>query len=208
MTDPKTVSMPTGQPPASDSQPNPSQTTGEQQQEHLTEEKIRLIARQEARRASQSLTDKAEARIQEKLDAMKQSGVEPTPEQEEKLRSTVAQQITEEERSNGGAAPQPTPAQGPVDPRVKIALEAMTEEGVQVMDGDPELPALLEVLNNPGVKPYQIVKATQKAIEAKRERTTLQASTAHLRTPAGGGESSSGTPAASAHDLWKDAYKK
>lgn len=205
MADP--VSRPPVAAPEGAPQADASQTSAEQQPKPLTADDVRAIARAEALRTSQSLTDKAEARIKAHLTTLQASGVTVTPDQESKLRSTVAAQVMVEESSAGGQTtpPSPTPA-GELDPSVALSLEAMTAEGVQIVDGDPELPALLAVMKKPGVKQYEIMKATQAAIEAKRGRTSQAVASANLRVPAGSGAQAPRV-AENSDELWRDAHK-
>jgi hypothetical protein len=151
----------------------------------LSADEVRRIAREEALRTSQSLTDKAEDRMKKHLETLKTAGVKVTPEQEQGLRSTITKEVMEEAR--GPASPQPVPTAS--NPVMEFVGGIMAEEGVQILDGDPELGEVTKSLQDPKATQHSIHKALTKAIDAKRERLSISNDKANLRVPGGGGTS-------------------
>lgn len=177
----------------------------------LTADEVKRIARQEAVRVSQSITGKAEARLNQQLEALKAANVPVTKEQESALREQITEQVMQESDA-GQAAPsiqqqtQTTPTTPALsEAAVRIALAAMEAEGVTIEDNDPELPAMTKVLAEG--KPGEQLKAVQTAIAAKKARLQQAAQTAHLRTPPGGGGPTQ-PPAKSSEDYWRNAFQK
>ncbi len=200
------VSQQAAQPPASGQQQT-SSTQETKPPEPLSAEDIRKIAREEALKTSQSLTDKAEARVKKQLDLLRKAEVSVTDDQKAKIRSDIISQVMSEEGGRADHQSQEPQPQGQVTPAVKEALDIMAEEGTQIEDGDPELADLLKVLQDPQAGTGKRARAVLAAITAKRNRLNQNADTAHLRTPAGGGEPPQPT-AKSAHELWNQAFKK
>jgi hypothetical protein len=149
----------------------------------ISVDEIRRIAREESLRASQSLTDKAEERIKKHLETLQAANVKVTPEQEQGLRSTITKEVMDEAR--GPASPQPV--SGGDNPVMQFVSSIMTEEGVQIEDGDPELGNLTKALADPKATQHSIHKALTQAIDAKRERQNTSNDKANLRVPGGNG---------------------
>lgn len=173
----------------------------------LTADDIRRIAREEAVRTSQSLTDKTEAAVRRQLALLAKANIPVTDDQKAKIRSDIVQELVSEPSDQADHSSQKQSSTGQVSPAAAEALEIMNDENLQIEDGDPELAEMLKVINDPKVGPGKRAKAVLTAISAKRARLNQDADNAHLRTPAGGGDQTPET-AKSAADYWKNAHKK
>ena len=172
-------------PPASGDGNASGQPVPETPKEPLSAEDVRRIARDEYLRTQQSLKDKAEDRMKKHLATLETANVKVTPEQEQGLRSTITKEVMEEAR--GPASPQPVPTA--TYPVMEFVGGIQAEEGVQILDGDPELGDVTKALQDPRATQHTIHKAMTKAIDAKRERQKTSEDKANLRVPGGGGAS-------------------
>jgi hypothetical protein len=174
-------------PPASgDGNTSGQQVPETQKEPQMSVDEVRRIAREEALRTSQSLTDKAEDRMKKHLDTLKAANVKVTPEQEQGLRSTITKEVMEEARG-GQASSQPAP--GGDNPVMQFVAGIIAEEGVQILDGDPELGEVTKALQDPKATYHSIHKALTKAIDTKRERLSTSQEKANLRVLGVGGTS-------------------
>lgn len=162
----------------------------------------------------QSLTGKAENRINKKIADLQKAGVTVTPQQAEAL---IAQ---EDQTAHPAAAPAPAPAQAPgqpapqLDPVKALALQYMAEEGLKepnpyeataylimakantkLVDADPESIKIKEDAKVGIIKDEDdFLAAVKEAVKAKKARLERIGSPARATTVAGAGTPSS-TPA-------------
>lgn len=141
----------------------------------VTQEDVRRIAREEALRTNQSMADKLENRVKKHLETLKKSGVTVTPEQEQGIRATIRNEVVEEETK--------PPAPGADNPVLQFVSGIMAEEGVQILDGDPEVALVTQALQDPKATQHSIHRAVTTAIDAKRQRLQTSEDKAGLRTP-------------------------
>lgn len=132
--------------------PKQEPTTEPQEQDEpqfITRAEALKMIQQEATRISQSLTDKASARIQKEIDRLQKAGIEATPEQVRALVQAEADQQEEPARR------QPTQArqqEGPPHPAIALAESRMKRAGIDpdnLTQDDPDFSMIdFEALNS------------------------------------------------------------
>lgn len=205
---------------ASASQPDPSQAqaTELQTERPLTAEEYRQIAREEAVRAAQSFTDKAERRISEKaqaqIDALKINqevlGLS-TEEMDAATTKIVVNDIKEPRQAAPAstATPQAKAQQEELHPAVAAILEINEVEGMEVAETDPEWEKYIKsVWNDPNGTVPQLRRQYYKAIDSKRERMQTQQQQGQARVVSGGNQNTNATEAKTARDYFRDAHRK
>lgn len=188
------------------------------QEQPLTVEDYRKIAREEASRIAQSQVAKGENRINQRIqEQFKALNVNREVLGLSDDQVTQAQQkIVTEAYSAEAKGPE---AQMPA-PEVDKAIQYMNDRidevfqvvGTSVESGDPEFPKLQKVIDDSWNDPQGLTKITLAAREfatEKAARVASQKDAASARVMSGGDAMTSGeVTAASATDLWKNAYKK
>lgn len=221
MTDPAMNSQAGTGAQASASQPDPSQAQAAEQQTEkpLTAEEYRQIAREEAIKAAQSFTDKAERRISEKaqaqIDALKinQEVLGLSNEEMEAATTKIVVNDIKEPRQAAPASTAPAPQakaqQEELHPAVAAILEINTAEGMEVAETDPEWEKYIKsVWNDPNGTLPQLRRQYYKAIDSKRERMQTQQQQGQARVVSGGNQNTNATEARTARDYFKDAHRK
>lgn len=181
-----------------------------QQPQYVTKEDLAQFGNQLAKQLKQSARDR-DNRIEEQVNSLKElvtkSGVQITPQQEQALRSQIAEQLETEE-----AEPeQPQPRQNADELVNQFVNESLSVfgEGVKANPNSPYFADLQKALtanfNNPN--PAAVNKAIIEYGKKEAARITSQKENADARVLGGGGGIATGTDAnAPAADLWKQAY--
>ena len=194
----------------------PASTTGAAQEnaqaatpQYVTVEQLSQVTEQIVSRLKQSDKDRA-ARINSEIAGIKQrldgTGVSLAPEQELKLRDKIGEEI--DNPSDGQQAGQASPP--PVDQLIaQFVGDVFAEVGTPVTPNDPEWKDLQAVIDATYNDPKGAIKVTRAAIDAankKAQRVTANAGNAAATIGAGGAQANNTPSAASATDLWKQAY--
>lgn len=168
--------QPAAAPQPAASQPEQPQGTATEPQYVTLEDANRIAkaAADEAFRKAQSLFDKGNGKVRERLNQFEQAmaGVQLPPEQREQLRQQVINQALSDPAAPESPAPaappaaQPTaqPGQEPPDAITAEAWKMMQEAGVTIEDEDPEVSSIDRS------SPYKFLRSIEQAIEAKRQR--------------------------------------
>ncbi len=207
---------------ASASQPDPSQAQAAEAQPEkpLTAEEYRQIAREEAIKAAQSFTDKAERRISEKaqaqIDALRMNQEVLGLSNEEMDAATTKIVVNDikaprqAEQASPAPATQATQAQTQDDlhPAVAAILEINETEGLAVDEADPEwIKFVKPVWDNPKGTIPQLRKEYYLALDAKRQRQQQQQQQGPARV-VGGTPSTNAVAPQTARDMFKAAHTK
>lgn len=182
----------------------------------LDEARVRSIAEEIATRTAQSLVDKSAARLsrqaQDQIAAL-QINKETLGLNDEQVTAAKQRIVMHDLTTPAAAGTQisnPPPSnEAPLHPIIAETFDIFKEEGIAIQESDPEYKIIADALQDPQGSPSKYRKVLYKQIEAKRQRQASINETATVRSPGGGGNTTPGSaPAASAHDLWENAYKK
>lgn len=140
----------------------------------------------------QSLRDKQEARIkaevEKQIKAMQQIGVQPTPEQTATLQEVARKSLLEAPEAE--KPPEKTPDKSaPVNPYTAEAKRLMTEAGITLERGDPEIKGIRQD------SPTAYLMSILEAVNAKKARLEAEKKgKAQAATPMMGGNATPGNP--------------
>lgn len=190
---------------------------------YITQEEAQRLAdtaAENAFRKAQGLVDKADSRITDRvqqglaslkktLEMQRATGMEISPEQEEKLRNQIVTNALTETGAESPENIEPGQAQklGEVsgeDPVTDTAWRMMQKAGITIEENDPEAEELKSI-QDPDLFLYGIARA----IELKRQRTTSEGT--RMPTNYGGTGSHNPNPIEDVNDndtLWELAEKK
>ena len=186
-------------------QPSPQDASPQEQPAEQTQEQPNFVTREELaqheadlmRRMKQSTSDMVQARVNERFAALevnrKTLGLSDEQFEAAKQKIVVEEFSAKPEAAPASAA-QPD-AQAQVHPVLAATMEAFQKAGVEIVDGDPEMPIILKAWNDPNGNMIDYGAAVQNAIEAKKARLASQKDKAAVRAGgAGNGSIAAGKP--------------
>lgn len=190
-----------------------AETTQETQQpQYVTKDDLAQFGNQIVKQLKQSVKDR-DNRIEQQVGELKgqveKLGIQFTPQQENALRTQIAERLETE-----AAEPQaPQPAQTNADDLVNQFVNetlSVFGEGVKANPNSPYFADLQKALtanfNNPN--PAGVNKAIIEYGRKEAARLASQQENADARVLGGGGKTEPAATDAPAADLWKSAYKK
>ncbi len=206
--------QPSAEPPA-----QPAETPKEQQEQPkvVTMKELEEFGNTLVKRMSQSSRDREKA-IKQEVGALRKSleaaGIQPTAEQEAKLRENVEAKLEASEEQD--EAPTDAPRNAAVDQAIQYMNAEIAEifdlAGVAIGKSDPEFVTLQKAVDENWKDPDGLKKIKRVAYDqarAKAERLQKQTSTAAARVVGGGPSGGQAQPQArDAHEAWESAYKK
>lgn len=189
---------------------NTEQEEGQETPEYVTKKDLEQFGSELARRLKQSARDRDRA-IEQQLQAMKKriesAGVQLGPEQEAKLRQSIADEL--EGGEGDEADPETNAGDDDVHPVFKMTANIFAQEGVEITAQDPEFKDVDAALNDPNGSMEKYLSVLYTAIGAKKSRLANQQESASARTASGGASDKKGQfVAKNAADYWSRAYKK
>lgn len=143
---------------------NAAENPGGETTQYVTKNEAQQLAKDaaaDAVRQMQSLSDKAQAKIEKQINSLKAVGITATPEQVRKMVATEEANESAGEISNPGAAQQQA-MEPPLDPVVRKAFMIMEEAGVKVTAEDPEFSLIDSKTEDPEVFLDSVRAATNK----------------------------------------------
>ncbi len=198
----------------------PVEAAPEKQQEepkYVTMESLEKFGDTLVKRIGQSSRDREKAIMQE-VGALRKSltaaGIQPTAEQETKLRETVEAKY--DDQPGNSEEPEEEPSEVTVDEAIQYMnaqiADVFGEVGTTVTKSDPEFKDLQAAVDASWSDPKGLVKilrAADKAATAKVARLQKQNQNPAARVTGGGSSGGQAQPQArTAHEAWESAYKK